>query len=85
MLFAIISSISCFIAAFMLFNQTLNNSFLSKLISFFFLFEGTWTLFNFIFHKIYPENQFMITVNYVCTAIFTGTLIFGLYKKSKSC
>lgn len=81
MWFAIISSIFCFIAAFIIIKH--ETSFLCQTISYFFLVEGTWALFSFIFNKIWPGNHFMTIINYVYTAIFAAILIYSLYQHSK--
>lgn len=82
MWFAIISSILCFVTAFMLLKY--ETTFLCQPMSYFFLIEGTWTLFSFIFNKIWPTNQFMTIINYVYKSIFAAILIYSLHKHSKN-
>lgn len=80
MWFAMISSIICFSLAIILSSPELRCNKSYQALSFYFLFKGTWTLFNFIFNKMWPENHFMDIVEYIGTSVFGGYLFYLMQK-----
>ena len=46
----------------------------------FFLFEGAWTILNFVVFEIWPKYNFMTWVNYIGTIVFGGYLLYKLIR-----
>lgn len=79
MWFAIISSVICFAVATILFTPQLRNYPFYQVLSFYFLFEGGWTILNAIVAEIWPYSTFMQWVHYVGAIAFGALLFYRLF------
>lgn len=75
----IITSLVCFAVATILFTPPLRKFPFYQAISFYFLFEGAWTLFNTLVSAIWPYTDFMIWVHHVGIILFAGYLFYKIY------
>ncbi|MDQ5983048.1 MAG: hypothetical protein RUMPE_00046 [Eubacteriales bacterium SKADARSKE-1] len=73
MWFSIISSLVCFAIATALFTPELRDFKAYREFSFYFLFEGFWSLISFVVNEVWPGSTVMLWVQFI------GSLIFGLY------
>ena len=75
----IITSLVCFAVATILFTPPLRKFPFYQAVSFYFLFEGAWTLFNTLITAIWPYADFMIWVHHVGIILFAGYLFYKIY------
>lgn len=76
---AVISSLICFAVATILFTPALRSYPFYQVLSFYFLFEGGWTLINAAVTYIWPGSNAMMWVHYVGAILFGGALLYKLY------
>lgn len=79
MWFAVISALICFAIATILFTPQLRNYPFYQALSFYFLFEGAWTLVNAVVTMIWPSSNVMQWVHYVGALLLGGYLFYRLY------
>lgn len=75
----VITSLVCFAVATILFTPPLRKFPFYQAISFYFLFEGAWTLFNTLITAIWPYADFMIWIHHVGIILFAGYLFYKIY------
>ncbi len=75
----IITCLVCFAVATILFTPPLRKFPFYQAISFYFLFEGAWTLFNTLITAIWPYADFMIWIHHVGIILFAGYLFYKIY------
>lgn len=67
------SSLVCFAIATALFTPNLRGFKAYREFSFYFLFEGFWSLISFIVNEVWPGSTVMLWVHFI------GSLVFGIY------
>ena len=80
MWFSVISSLICFAIATILFTPPFRKCRFYKEMSFFFLFNVSWTILSLAVSEIWPKYNFMTWVNYIGTIVFGGYLLYKLIK-----
>lgn len=76
---AVISALVCFAVATILFTPPLRGYPFYQVLSFYFLFEGAWTLLNAAVGLIWPGSDALVWVHYVGVIVFAGLLLYKLY------
>lgn len=79
MWFAIVGALLCFAVATILFTPPLRSYPFYQALSFYFLFEGAWTLLDAVVNLIWPYSGFMRWVHGIGTIAFVGYLLYKMY------
>ena len=69
----------CFAVATILFTPPLRSYPFYQVLSFYFLFEGAWTLLNAAVDLIWPGSNVLVWVHYVGVIVFAGLLFYKIY------
>lgn len=75
---AVISALVCFAVATILFTPPLRGYPFYQVLSFYFLFEGAWTLLNAAVNLIWPGADALNWIHYVGVIVFAGALFYKL-------
>lgn len=76
---AVVSSLICFAVATILFTPPLRSFPFYQAVSFYFLFEGAWTLLNAVVLAIWNYSLFMVWVHYFGSILCAGYLFYCLF------
>jgi hypothetical protein len=76
---AVLSALVCFAVATILFTPPLRSYPFYQVLSFYFLFEGAWTLLNAAVDLIWPGSNALVWVHYVGVIVFAGLLFYKIY------
>ncbi len=76
---AVLSALVCFAVATILFTPPLRGYPFYQVLSFYFLFEGAWTLLNAAVNLIWPGSNALVWVHYVGVIVFAGLLFYKMY------
>jgi hypothetical protein len=76
---AVISALVCFAIATILFTPPLRGYPFYQALSFYFLFEGGWTVLNAVVQLIWPGSTFMDWVHYIGAILLGGYLFYRLF------
>ena len=76
---AVLSALVCFAVATILFTPPLRSYPFYQVLSFYFLFEGAWTLLNAAVDLIWPGSNVLVWVPYVGVIVFAGLLFYKIY------
>lgn len=76
---AVISALVCFAVSVILFTPPLRSFPFYQAIALFFLFEGAWCLFNSVILEVWPQQTFMIFIQYIGIILFAGYLFYKMF------
>ncbi len=80
MIFAIIASIFCFLAAVMMFMPFFKKAALLRPFAVYLIFQGAWILLSYALLSLNPNNALVFPINYTATVLLTAYFIFVMIK-----